>query len=70
MSDKKGKLPADFYDQPGRYQWCWLIDNWTTFNEDGVVNGLREDAPDDVRKAYNWLKKEDEENLKNGIIID
>lgn len=33
-----------------RIEQIW--DNWMMYDDDGFVSGIRDDAPDDVKKAY------------------
>ena len=33
-----------------RDEMIW--DNWTLYDEDGFVSGIRPDAPEEVKKAY------------------
>ena len=46
-----------------------IWDDWATYNEDGYVNGVKDNAPDDVKKAYEQYLHEKEELNKRGIKI-
>lgn len=40
---------------------------YATFDDDGFVNGIREDAPEEVKKAYRDQQKEKES--ENGYVF-
>lgn len=40
---------------------------YATFNEDGYINGISEDAPEEMKEAYKRDKKIEEEMLDNFI---
>lgn len=42
----------------------WL--NWLEEDEEGNLTILREDTPEDIRKEYEELLKEEQENIKKG----
>lgn len=46
-----------------------IWDDWVTYDEDGFVNGIREDAPDDVKRAYEKHVANMKELRKKGIKI-
>lgn len=43
---------------------------YATFDEDGFVNGISPDAPEEIRKVYEKEQREKEEKIKNGIMIE
>lgn len=45
----------------------WL--DWTTHDEDGFVNGIREDAPEEAKQAFQKHIDEKEELRKIGIKV-
>ena len=46
-----------------------IFDDWTVTDEDGFVCGVREDAPDEVKNAYEEYMAKLEEMKKLGIKI-
>lgn len=42
---------------------------YATYDEDGFINGVRDDAPDEIKKEYAEFVKEQEEARINGIKI-
>lgn len=42
-------------------------ENWAEYNEDGFLCGIRDDAPEEAKKAYSEHLKEQEEAKKKGI---
>ena len=50
-------LPTQWETMSHAEQALWLARYWLNYIADGEVKGLREDAPEEVRKAYEaWLK--------------
>ena len=45
-----------------------IWDAWVTYGEDGFVNGIRSDAPENVKEAYAKYMAEREQEAKNGFI--
>ena len=43
----------------------WI--EYATFDDEGIVNGIAEDAPEDIKNEYKECLKEQEESEKNGI---
>ena len=43
--------------------------DYATFNEDGFVDGVRDDAPEDVKEAYQEYLKEKERELNSGKLM-
>lgn len=41
--------------------------DWATFSEDGFLDGIAEDTPDDMKKAYQADMKEREQQTNQGI---
>lgn len=41
--------------------------DWATFDSDGFVNGVKSEAPEEVKKAYDDYLRKKEEDMKNGI---
>ena len=48
-------------------QMPWV--EYATFDEDGFINGVCEDAPSEVKKAYEDHQKEISKHIKNGTKI-
>ena len=46
-----------------------IFDDWTVTDEDGFVCGVREDAPEEVKKAYEGYMSKLEEMKKLGVKI-
>lgn len=44
--------------------------DYITWGEDGAVNGVRDDSPEEMKKAYKEWAKREEEMKKIGIKID
>lgn len=44
--------------------------DYAIFNEKGYFAGIRDDAPDDIKAAYQEDIRENEERKKNGMYID
>lgn len=44
-------------------------DKWMTYDVDGFVNGIRSDAPEDVKKAYAEYMAELEQQAKSGCVF-
>ena len=42
-------------------------DDWVISNEDGFRCGIKNDAPEEVKKAYTDFLKKEQENQKNSI---
>jgi hypothetical protein len=42
---------------------------WATFDEDGFVNGIDEDAPEDAKAAYEAEQAEKQRAMDNGEMI-
>ena len=53
------------YSKSKRERPIWW--DWATFGEDGFLDGIAEDAPDDMKKAYQADMKEREQETKQGI---
>ncbi len=49
-----------------RTEQIW--DKWMLYDDDGFVSGIRDDAPDDVKKAYAEYVAEREAEAKSGFI--
>ena len=47
-----------------RIEQIW--DNWMMYDDDGFVSGIRDDAPDDVKKAYQEYLAEMEAEADGG----
>ena len=45
----------------------WL--DWATHDEDGFVNGIREDAPEEVKQAFQRHLDEEAELRKTGTKV-
>lgn len=43
--------------------------DYITLDSEGVMNGIREDAPESVKKAYEEYLKEELRNKKKGIKV-
>ncbi len=43
-----------------------VFDDWMRYDEDSDMLVLREDAPDNIKEAYDKFNKENEERIKNG----
>lgn len=41
--------------------------DWATYDDDGFVNGIREDAPEEAKKSYKQYLEEKKELQKRGI---
>lgn len=39
---------------------------YATFDEDGFVSGIRDDAPEDVKEAYRAYKEEERRYIDSG----
>lgn len=44
-------------------------DKWVTYDDDGFVNGISPEAPEDVKKAYAEYIAELEQQAKSGCIM-
>lgn len=42
---------------------------YATFGEDGFVNGIRDDAPDDIKRAYAEYKQEKQQEAESEMPI-
>ena len=49
-----------------RTEQIW--DKWVTYDDDGFINGIMPEAPDDVKKAYADYIAEREKQAENGCI--
>lgn len=49
-----------------RIEMIW--DAWLLYDEDGFCCGIRNDAPDDVKKAYNQYISEQEALKQSGCV--
>ena len=47
-----------------------IFDDWTVTDEDGMVCGVREDAPEEVKRAYKKYMVEQKEEEKLGEYKD
>ena len=47
-----------------------IFDDWTVTDEDGFVCGVREDAPEEVKRAYKKYMAEQKEEEKLGEYKD
>lgn len=45
-----------------------IWDDWMNYDEDGFYSGIRDDAPDEVKKAYAEYLKKQESEKKSGYI--
>jgi hypothetical protein len=45
-----------------------IFDKWLTYDDDGFVNGIMPEAPDDVKKAYADYIAERKKQAENGYI--
>ena len=61
-------LPDDYSEMSHAGKVCTLM-KLGVFDDDGWC-GIRENAPDDVKKAYEELVAEEAEAEKQGIILD
>lgn len=43
--------------------------DWATFNEDGFLSGIDENAPEEIKKEYEKYLEEEAERKKKGIKI-
>lgn len=48
-------------------QMPWI--DYVTYDEDGFINGIQEDAPEEVKKAYEEHQKELQKHISNGTKI-
>ena len=48
-------------------QMPWV--DYATYDEDGFINGVREDTPEEVKKAYKEHQKEIQKHIDNGTRI-
>lgn len=46
-----------------------IFDKWLTYDEDGFVNGISPEAPEEVKKAYAEYTAERNKPDENGYII-
>ncbi len=44
-------------------------DDWMKYDEDGFYSGIRDDAPEDVKKAYAEHIEKQEKEKKNGYVM-
>ncbi len=47
--------------------YSWI--EHATYDEDGFVNGVTDDAPDEVKQAYKKHQKENQKYIENGTMI-
>jgi len=49
--------------------WFENMDKWKIADKDGYPIGIKPDAPDDVREAYEAFRAEYDKAFKEGILL-